>query len=83
MRLSLPVRGEARRLAGSRAGRIGYYGTSQGGWNLNCLPPRWRPVILSLSVTRWRSLPLEEDREAIALDMDGGGATDWTSCKSI
>lgn len=63
---------EARRLAGARAGRIGYQGGSQGGWVVplaaHIAPVDFVIVSFGLAVS-----PLEEDREAIAFDMQRGG----------
>jgi len=59
---------EARRLAGSRAGRAGFAGGSQGGWVAPLAATRTRSdfviVGFGLAVS-----PLEEDREEVALDM--------------
>jgi len=63
---------EARRLAGSRAGKVGYQGTSQGGWvaplAATIAPVDFVVVGYGLAVS-----PLEEDRSAIALDMTRRG----------
>lgn len=62
----------ARKWAGQRAGRIGYYGTSQGGWTAPLAASKDEPdfviVGYGLAVT-----PIMEDREAIALDMTRHG----------
>ncbi|WP_225589496.1 alpha/beta hydrolase [Pseudoxanthomonas sp. PXM01] len=64
---------EAKRLAGRRAGgRIGYQGGSQGGW-VAPLAAKIEPadfVIVSFGLA---VSPLEEDREAIAFDMERAG----------
>ena len=63
---------EAQRLAGSRAGRIGYYGTSQGGW----VAPRaatMAPVDFVIVGYGLAVSPIEEDRAAIELDMTRRG----------
>ncbi|UHQ22656.1 alpha/beta hydrolase [Lysobacter sp. 5GHs7-4] len=63
---------EARRLAGTRAGRMGYQAGSQGGW-VAPLAARIEPadfVIVSFGLA---VSPLDEDREAIALDMSRRG----------
>ncbi|MCB1626363.1 MAG: alpha/beta hydrolase [Xanthomonadales bacterium] len=63
---------EARNLAGDRLGRIGYYGTSQGGWTA----PRAALLTSSDFVIVGYGLavsPLDEDREALALDMTRHG----------
>jgi len=59
---------QARRLAGPRAGRVGYQGGSQGGWvvplAVNRAPVDFAIVSFGLAVT-----VLEEDQESVALDM--------------
>jgi pimeloyl-ACP methyl ester carboxylesterase len=60
--------GEAKRLAGARAGRIGYQGGSQGGW-VAPLAARISPVDFVIVGFGLAVSPLEEDREAIAYDM--------------
>jgi hypothetical protein len=59
---------EARRLAGPRAGRVGYQGGSEGGWvvplAVNRAPADFAIVSFGLAVT-----VLEEDQESVALDM--------------
>lgn len=59
---------KARRLAGSRLGRIGYQGGSEGGWvvplAVNRAPVDFAIVSFGLAVT-----VLEEDQESVALDM--------------
>lgn len=59
---------EARRLAGGRAGRVGYQGASQGGWvaplAANRAPVDFTVVSFGLAVT-----VLEEDQQSVALDM--------------
>ena len=63
---------EARRLAGPRAGRTGYLGMSQGGWVAPLAATLERvdfvEVAYGLAVS-----PLDEDREAIALDLTRRG----------
>ena len=63
---------EARRLAGPRAGRIGYQGGSQGGW-VAPLAARIAPVDFVIVSFGLAVSPLEEDREAIAGDIARGG----------
>jgi pimeloyl-ACP methyl ester carboxylesterase len=63
---------EARRLAGPRAGRIGYQGGSQGGW-VAPLAARIEPVDFVIVGFGLAVSPLEEDREAIAFDMQRQG----------
>jgi uncharacterized protein len=63
---------EARRLSGHRLGRVGFYGTSQGGWTA----PRAATLTAADFVMVGYGLavsPLDEDREAIALDMTRHG----------
>jgi uncharacterized protein len=59
---------EARRLAGSRLGRIGYQGGSQGGWVVPLAANRahvdFAIISFGLAVT-----VMEEDQESVALDM--------------
>ena len=63
---------EARRLAGTRASRVGFQGGSQGGWvaplAATLTPVDFVIVAYGLAVT-----PLDEDREAVALDMSRHG----------
>jgi uncharacterized protein len=63
---------EAKRLAGHRAGRIGYQGGSQGGW-VAPLAARIEPVDFVIVGFGLAVSPLEEDREAIALDITRHG----------
>ncbi|WP_434030715.1 alpha/beta hydrolase family protein [[Pseudomonas] boreopolis] len=63
---------EARRLAGDRAGRIGYQGGSQGGW-VAPLAARIAPVDFVVVSFGLAVSPLDEDREAIAFDMARAG----------
>ena len=59
---------EAKRLAGARAGRVGYQGGSEAGWVVplaaNRAPVDFAIVCFGLAVT-----VLEEDQESVALDM--------------
>lgn len=59
---------EARKLAGPRAGRVGYQGGSEGGWvvplAVNRAPADFAIISFGLAVT-----VLEEDQESVALDM--------------
>lgn len=64
--------GEARRLAGARAGRVGYQGGSQGGW-VAPLAARIAPVDFVIVGFGLAVSPLDEDREAIALDLTSRG----------
>ncbi|HEY2707453.1 MAG TPA: alpha/beta hydrolase [Caulobacteraceae bacterium] len=63
---------EARRLAGPRAGRVGYQGGSQGGW-VAPLAARIEPVDFVIVAFGLAISPLQEDREAIALDVTRHG----------
>ena len=63
---------EARRLAGARAGRIGFHGTSQGGWvgPLAATLTHVDFVVVSYGLA---VSPIQEDRECVALDMSRHG----------
>lgn len=63
---------EARRLAGARAGRIGYQAGSQGGW-VAPLAARIAPVDFVVVSFGLAVSPLDEDREAIAADIARAG----------
>lgn len=63
---------EAQRLAGPRAGRIGYQAGSQGGW-VAPLAAKISPVDFLIVSFGLAVSPLDEDREAIAYDMDKHG----------
>ena len=63
---------EAKRLAGNRAGKVGYQGTSQGGW-VAPLAAKIDPVDFIIVGYGLAVSPIEEDREAIALDMTHDG----------
>lgn len=63
---------EARRLAGARAGRIGYQAGSQGGW-VAPLAAKIESVDFVIVGFGLAVSPLDEDREAIALDMTRHG----------
>ena len=63
---------EARRLAGERAGRVGYQGGSQGGW-VAPLAARIEPVDFVIVSFGLAVSPLDEDREAIDFDMERAG----------
>ncbi len=63
---------EAKRLAGPRAGRVGYQGGSQGGW-VAPLAARIEPVDFVIVGFGLAVSPMEEDREAIAFDMERQG----------
>ena len=63
---------EAKRLAGSRPGRIGYQAGSQGGW-VAPLAAKIEPVDFIIVGFGLAVSPLDEDREAIALDITRHG----------
>jgi len=63
---------EARRLAGARGGRVGYQGGSQGGW-VAPLAARIEPVDFVIVSFGLAVSPLDEDREAIAWDIERAG----------
>jgi uncharacterized protein len=63
---------EAKRLAGARAGRVGYQGGSQGGWTAP-LAAKIEPVDFVIVSFGLAVSPLDEDREALAFDMERGG----------
>jgi uncharacterized protein len=73
---------EARRLAGMRAGKVGYFGTSQGGWvaplAATIAPVDFVVVAYGLAVS-----PLDEDRSAIVLDMTRRGYGADTVAKAM
>lgn len=74
----------AKGLAGMRAGRIGYYGTSQGGWTAPLAATRTSPDFIIVGYGLAVS-PIEEDREALVLDMTrhGFGAGEITKALEI
>jgi uncharacterized protein len=63
---------EARRLAGSRAGRVGYQGGSQGGWVAPLAAMR-APVDFVVVSFGLAVSPIEEDREEVRLEMSVKG----------
>jgi len=63
---------EAKRLAGTRAGRIGYQAGSEGGW-VAPLAAKVSPVDFVIVGFGLAVSPLDEDREAIAYDMQRHG----------
>jgi uncharacterized protein len=63
---------EAKRLGGTRAKRIGYFGTSQGGW-VAPLAAKIEAVDFVVVGYGLAVSPLEEDREALALDITRHG----------
>jgi len=73
---------EARRLAGDRATRVGYFGTSQGGWTAP-LAARIEPVDFVIASYGLAVSPLDEDREAIVYDMARQGHGAETVAKAM
>ncbi len=73
---------EAKRLAGKRAGKVGYQGTSQGGW-VAPLAAKIEPVDFVIVGYGLAVSPIEEDREAIALDMTHEGYDAQTMTKAM
>jgi len=75
---------EAKRLSGRRAGRIGYQAGSQGGW-VAPLAAKIEPVDFVIVGFGLAVSPLDEDREAIALDVTrhGYGADVMTKAMEI
>lgn len=74
--------GEARRLAGRRLARIGFYGTSQGGWTA----PRAATLTAVDFVIVGYGLavsPMDQDREALALDMTRHGFGPQETAKAL
>jgi dienelactone hydrolase len=73
---------EARRLAGNRAGRIGYQGGSQGGWIVplaaNRAPVDFAIVSFGLAIT-----VLEEDEQEMVLEMKLKGHSDPDIAKAL
>jgi pimeloyl-ACP methyl ester carboxylesterase len=63
---------EARRLAGRRASRVGFQGTSQGGW-VAPLAATLAPVDFVVVAYGLAVSPLDEDRQAVTLDMSRHG----------
>ncbi|MGH8213452.1 MAG: alpha/beta hydrolase family protein, partial [Rhodanobacteraceae bacterium] len=73
---------EARRLAGKRAGRIGYQAGSQGGW-VAPLAAKISPVDFVIVGFGLAVSPLQEDRESIALDMQDHGYGPEVTAKAM
>ncbi|MDQ0464352.1 dienelactone hydrolase [Caulobacter ginsengisoli] len=73
---------EARRLAGSRAGRVGYQGGSQGGWVVplaaNRAPVDFAIISFGLAVT-----VLEEDQQEVVLEMTLKGHSPQDIAKAL
>lgn len=73
---------QARALAGSRLERIGYYGTSQGGWTAPRAATLGRPDFLIVGYGLAVS-PVQEDREALTLDMSRHGFGPEETAKAL
>lgn len=73
---------EARRLAGARAGRIGYQGGSQGGWVVplaaNQAPVDFAIVSFGLTVSM-----LEQDKQSVMSDMRAKGHSPADTAKAL
>jgi dienelactone hydrolase len=73
---------QARKLAGPRAGRVGYQGGSQGGWivpmALNRAPVDFGIVSFGLAVS-----VMDEDQEEVALEMKLKGHTPQETAKAL
>ncbi|KAI1694044.1 hypothetical protein Ddc_22404 [Ditylenchus destructor] len=73
---------EARRLAGARAGRIGYQGGSQGGWVVplaaNQAPVDFAIVSFGLTVSM-----LEQDKQSVMSDMRAKGHSQADTAKAL
>lgn len=74
----------ARKSAGPRAGRVGYYGTSQGGWTAPLAATLGHADFVIVGYGLAVS-PLQEDREALELDMmrHGFGAAETAKALEI
>ncbi|HUO11245.1 MAG TPA: alpha/beta hydrolase [Caulobacteraceae bacterium] len=73
---------EARRLAGARAGRVGYFGTSEGGWVAPIAAAR-APVDFVIVGYGLAVSVLEEDRSEVALEMKLKGDSDADIAKAL
>jgi len=73
---------EARRLAGTRAGKVGYQGGSQAGW-VAPLAATMAPVDFVVVGYGLAVSPLEEDRSAIVLNMTLGGYGEDIEAKAM
>lgn len=69
---AIAAKNEARRLAGARAGRVGFQGGSQAGWVIP-LAAKIEPVDFAIVGYGLAVSPLEDDRESIALDLTEHG----------
>ncbi len=73
---------EARRLAGARAGRIGYQGGSEGGWVAPMAAER-APVDFVIVGFGLAVSPIEEDRSELALEMKLKGHSTADTAKAL
>jgi uncharacterized protein len=73
---------EARRMAGSRAGRVGYQGGSQGGWIAPLAASR-TPVDFVIVSFGLAISPLEEDRSEVELEMGLKGHSAEDTAKAL
>lgn len=73
---------EARRLSGQRLSRIGFYGTSQGGWTAPRAATRTAADFVMVGYGLAVS-PLDQDREALALDMTRHGFGPEATAKAL
>jgi pimeloyl-ACP methyl ester carboxylesterase len=72
----------AKALAGARAGRIGYYGTSQGGWTAPLAASFGRADFVIVGYGLAVS-PVDEDREALEIDMKSHGFSAAETAKAL
>ena len=73
---------EARRIAGPRAGRVGYQGTSQGGW-VGPLAATHAPVDFVIVSSGLAVSPIDEDQEEVVLEMRLKGHTTEEITKAL
>jgi hypothetical protein len=76
--------GEARRLAGPRAGRVGYQGGSQGGWVVPIATTK-APVDFAIVSFGLAVSVIDEDQQQVALEMGlkGHGAADTAKALEV
>lgn len=79
---AIAAKNEALRLAGARAAAVGYQGGSQGGW-VAPLAAAIEPVDFVIASFGLAVSPLDEDREAIALDMERHGHGPAATAKAM
>jgi pimeloyl-ACP methyl ester carboxylesterase len=72
----------ARKFAGSRAGRVGFQGSSQGGW-VAPLAATMTPVDFVVVSYGLAVSPLDEDNEAVMLDMTRHGFGEAETAKAL